>query len=478
MKINLRSIRFRLCLWYVVFTLFCILSLSAFSYAYLGWALSSTSERTLLRRVDRLVRFMNYREDLYGKDDFSDDVRRYATAGPDENYVQIDSLDGRIIYPSSASPVVLSWPKGDCRAPCFGMAIDGGHRIRMVTVRATLRHTPVLVHMGGIVDEHNSTLNIVFDSYLVFLPLLLIAAVAGGYGLSSRALVPVARLTRAARRIGVHELDRRLPVPDTHDELQDLAETCNELLSRIQVAVERLKQFTSDISHDLRTSISIMLSAADLCLRRPRTVAEYQHTIQSVQAECDAITALLDDLFMASRADMGDQRPDLVPIDISAILTEVSSNSVPFAAIKSHTVITEIESGLIVNGDATTIRRLAHILIENAIKYTPPDGRITVRLCSAQDVVELEVSDTGIGIAPCDSQRIFERFYRVESSRNRDQGGSGLGLAIAKWIVDIHSADIQIHSSLDKGSTFTVRFPQTCTYHSGTVSRNWANKVC
>lgn len=460
MKLNSRSIRFRLCLWYVVFTFFCLLALSAFSYAYLNWALTSTSERTLTRRVGRLTRFMNYREDLYGREDFADAVRRYTIAGPDENYVQIDSMDGRKIYPADSMPASLPWPKGACLQPCFGMAIENGHRIRMVTIVATIRGAPMVMHVGGIVDEHNSVLNIVFDSYLVFLPLLLIVAVAGGYGLSSRALVPVARLSRAARGIGVHELGRRLPVPDTQDELQDLAETCNELLTRIQIAVERLKQFTSDISHDLRTSIAIMLSAADLCLRRPRTVNEYQHTIDTVRSECEAISVLLADLLVTSRAGIGDQQPELVPTDLSAIVAEVSSNSVAATEIKSHTFIPEIEPGLFIYGDASTVRRLVHILVDNAIKYTPSAGRITVRLQAVADAIEFQVSDNGIGISPEDSERIFERFYRVETSRNRDQGGSGLGLAIAKWIVDIHSAKIRIASGLGRGSTFTVSFPR------------------
>jgi two-component system heavy metal sensor histidine kinase CusS len=464
MKINTRSIRFRLCLWYVVFTLFCILGLSSFSYTYLDWALSSTSEKTLLKRVDRLVRFMNEGAPSYGNVDFAHSARLYTIAGPDENFLQIDSLDGRVLYPTSGKAISLPWPQGSCQKPCFNLTINNGHRLRMVTVVATMRGTPVLVRIAGIVDEHNQVLDIVFKSYLVFLPLLLIVTIAGGYGLSSRALYPVARLTRAVREIGVRELNLRLPVPDTHDELQDLAETCNQLLSRVQVAVERLKQFTSDISHDLRTSISVMFSSADLCLRRSRSESDYRQTIETMRTECDAISSLLSDLLEATRADMGDQGPALAPIDLSSILVEVFANSISAAEIKSHIFVQQVEPDIFIWGDASTIRRLANILIDNAIKYTPSGGRIVVGLHATANGIVLQVADNGIGISPNDSEHIFERFYRVESSRNRDQGGNGLGLAIAKWIANIHSAEIFIDSSLEKGSVFTVRF------HSGMPS--------
>jgi signal transduction histidine kinase len=276
------------------------------------------------------------------------------------------------------------------------------------------------------------------------MPLLLVAAVAGGFGLSHRALAPVARITNAARNIDIRDLHHRLPVPDTGDELQDLAETWNQLLSRLDHAVDQLTQFTSDVSHDLRTSISVMLSTAELSLRR---------------LECLATTALLDDLLAAARADVSQHSIEFLPVNLKLIAAEAVSNIQSAATIKHLTIECNMDQDAWVHGDTSTLRRLVHILLDNAVKYTPDQGIIGISLRIDESGVSLQICDNGIGISCKDAPRIFDRFYRADSSRNRDQGGSGLGLAIAKWISETHSATLAYSPNQDSGSIFTVLFP-------------------
>jgi signal transduction histidine kinase len=458
MKINLRSIRVRLCLWYVIFTLFWTLALGAFSYTYLAYALASSRKGTLVRRADRLTSFVNYRNTPDAQRFIFQDIQRYFLANPDSDIVEIDSSDGHLLYPA-ARLLDMSWPQGACPQPCFGMTHFKNHSYRTITTSGTFHGKPVIIHLGGSVDEHNNVLNVVLTSYVVFMPLLLVAAVAGGFGLSHRALAPVARITNAARNIDIRDLHHRLPVPDTGDELQDLAETWNQLLSRLDHAVDQLTQFTSDVSHDLRTSISVMLSTAELSLRRTRSVEKYQSSLSTIRLECLATTALLDDLLAAARADVSQHSIEFLPVNLKLIAAEAVSNIQSAATIKHLTIECNMDQDAWVHGDTSTLRRLVHILLDNAVKYTPDQGIIGISLRIDESGVSLQICDNGIGISCKDAPRIFDRFYRADSSRNRDQGGSGLGLAIAKWISETHSATLAYSPNQDSGSIFTVLFP-------------------
>jgi signal transduction histidine kinase len=284
----------------------------------------------------------------------------------------------------------------------------------------------------------------------------LIASVAGGFALSHRALRPLNRITTEARAISIQDLKHRLPVPRTGDELQVLAETWNELLARLEIAVGRLTQFTGDISHDLRTTITVMLTTVEFALRRNRPEGYYREVLTTIATECRTTSQLLDDLLAAARADIVQRNIHWQPVDVSEITLEVCEHLRAKAEIKQQVLRSRVCGSAWTRGDISMLRRLLNILLDNAIKYTPGSGTIEVSLERVDTRLELKVSDSGIGIPPDALSRIFDRFYKVDESRNQEDGSSGLGLAIAKWIVEAHNATIQVSSVLNEGSTFTV----------------------
>jgi heavy metal sensor kinase len=454
--INFHSLRVRLCLWYVFLSMVSMVALGGFSYVYLLHALASSRQSTMERRETRLVRYLE--SEPSPRAPLRVEVNHFMQANSDTDILEVQDLRGKPIYPAVEKVPSIAWECPESAHPCFRVLEVGAHRYRAMQQTVSLHGQSYRLTMAGMVDEHYDILRMVETSYLIFLPLMLIASIAGGFMLSHRALEPVARITRSAHLISIRDLNHRLPVPQTGDELQRLAETWNDLLERLEEAVTRLTQFTGDISHDLRTAITVMLSTSQLALKRERSSEEYRSSLATIHNECQETVTLLDDLLAASRSDIAQQRIDLRGCNLSAILVECCGQMRARAEMKQQRLELSPGGEVWIFGDLSLLRRLVTILLDNAMKYTGPHGTITASLVPAGRRVMLEIRDTGVGIPAEELPNIFRRFYRADASRNRDQGGSGLGLAIAKWICDAHRSEIQVTTNLNRGSNFSVTF--------------------
>jgi heavy metal sensor kinase len=294
------------------------------------------------------------------------------------------------------------------------------------------------------------------------LPFLAILASLAGYWLSGRALAPVNAIIETARGVGVQNLSSRLAVPPANDELRRLSETLNAMLGRIEASVKRLTQFTADASHDLRTPIALIRCSAELALRRPRMEDEYRETLSRILATSEETTHLIENLLTLARADAGAAELHFSDIDLVPHLEKIAEEAVILAAAKGIQVTSELAPGPIrVSADPAAIERVLLIVVENAVKYTPEGGKIEINLSNGSAVARMEIRDSGIGISNKDLPHVFERFYRADQARSREPGGSGLGLAIARWIVDLHSGNIQAQSTLGSGSRFRITLPTT-----------------
>jgi two-component system, OmpR family, heavy metal sensor histidine kinase CusS len=461
MKFSIRSLRVRLGLLYVVFMLTSMVCLSFFSYWNIQRVIASSRQQTMIKREERIVAFI----DKWPKHDTSlsliEKLHQLSIAIAETDTLQIYDLHGGLLY-SSPSPdeYKVDWPGGQCVERCYAVVRKGPYTIRTLNHVVTLDGQAVRLSIAGMTNEHFETLRMIRDSYLISCPLLLIASVAGGFALSHRALKPVHRITSEARTISIQSLKHRLTVPQTGDELQLLAETWNDLLGRLEIAVGRLTQFTSDISHDLRTTITVMLTTAEFALRRNRSESDYREALSTIAVECRTTTRLLDDLLAAARADIVQRKIEWEPVDLAEIAFEACEHLRAKVERKHQLLNVSLCSTAWTRGDVSMLRRMLNILLDNAIKYTPEAGTIVVSLEKLSNRFELMVSDTGIGISTDELSRIFDRFYRVDESRNQEDGGSGLGLAIAKWIVEAHNATIQVASVIGVGTTFTVSLPE------------------
>ena len=293
-----------------------------------------------------------------------------------------------------------------------------------------------------------------------FLPLLVVIASLLGYWLSGLALSPVSQITKSAARIGVEDLSQRLEVPRAQDELRHLTETLNAMLGRIESSVNRIRQFTADASHDLRTPLALIRTNAELALRRPRTDLEYRETLARILSASEETTQLIERLLTLARADAGVATLHFAAADAAHCLRKIAGEARVLAAGKSIRLMEEFgaESAPVL-ADTAALERMLICLLDNAVKYTPENGDVWLRSYIEDDFLVVEVQDSGIGIAETDLLNIFERFYRADQARTRRVGGAGLGLSIAKWIAEAHRGSIQAFSRLGQGSLFRVNLP-------------------
>jgi len=336
----------------------------------------------------------------------------------------------------------------------------GGHPFRFVSdvipVNGRRFVVQTAIPEGDIIGTlHSFRRNLVWWGLII-----LLFASAVGFWLSRKALSPVDAITRTARNINAGNLGNRLEQLTTGDELQRLSDTLNEMLTRIEEAFKRVSQFTADASHELRTPISLMRTEAEIALRKSRDIDEYQEALRHILIEAERMTVLIEKLLSLARADAGRETLDMRPVNLREIVGLVVKDWRLTVGEHHLDLVDQVMQGnVFIRGDRAALNRLFNILIDNAVKYTPTPGTINLRLERVEGNVIFSVADTGIGIREEEHEHIFERFYRVDKARSREQGGAGLGLAIARWIVDQHGGSIQVKSHLGKGSAFIVALP-------------------
>jgi signal transduction histidine kinase len=276
--------------------------------------------------------------------------------------------------------------------------------------------------------------------------------------LAGRALSPVATLTERAGIIArSQDFSERVPVGEKEDELGRLAATFNEMLAALERAYKAEKRFVSDASHELRAPLTAIQGNLELLERHPDApAADREEAVGEASREARRLSQLVADLLALARADAGSalrrQKVELDRIVLEALTT------VRHLSRGQNVELATLEPAL-VEGDPDRLKELFLILLDNAIKYTPPDEQVILNLCRHDGSAEVTVRDTGVGIAPDDLPKVFERFYRADPARARDPGGTGLGLPIARWIAQAHGGEIELHSKPGQGTTVAVRLP-------------------
>ncbi|PIJ60984.1 sensor histidine kinase [Mesotoga sp. H07.pep.5.3] len=291
-------------------------------------------------------------------------------------------------------------------------------------------------------------------------PTIIILAVVGGFYLAKKSLEPVERITLLAEEISVEKLNKRLNLALPDDELGHLASTFDGMLERLEESVKKQRQFTSDAAHELRTPLAAIRSIVDVTLHRDRSSEEYVSALSRIQREIERLSGLIDDLLIITRLENTLPKREFAVFSVSALIWEVLETMMVLAKEKNIEIETDLQENVEIAGDRKHLSRAVFNLVDNAIKYTPENGkiRIVARLSESNERIEIIVEDNGIGIQLEDMERIFDRFYRVDRARSQTRG-TGLGLSIAKEIVKAHGGVISVKSSPGKGSTFKVSLP-------------------
>jgi signal transduction histidine kinase len=295
---------------------------------------------------------------------------------------------------------------------------------------------------------------------LFALGLVPILGFAGGYFLAGKMLKPVSHVSSLAARISSTNLKERINYTGSDDEIKRLADTFDEMVGRLEKAFESQKHFIQDASHELRTPIATAQTNIEVIeMAEKVTASDYKHLMKVLKQSLERMTQLSDQLLLL--ADASQERVNWQPVDIKSIISEVA------AEVSGRTTVAGINlelepaaEGLIVKGDSLRLKQAIFNIVDNAIKYNRPGGKVKISARAEEARLLLQVQDSGMGISPADQPYIFDRFYRVDKSRTRSQGGSGLGLAIVKKIVEEHGGTISVKSALGEGSIFQIILPR------------------
>ena len=338
--------------------------------------------------------------------------------------------------------------------------LAGGEKVRAVIYPVRERGDLIsLVQIGTSLGTVQGTLKSLL--YILYIGTSIALVLAGiiGWVLASRALKPVDEITQTARQIGAKSLDQRLVVQGPRDEIGRLVETFNEMISRLESSFNRTKQFTADASHELRTPLTILKGETEIALKTEKTVDGLKAVLKSNLEEINDLVDMVKKLLFLSREDAGIGDMPIENVELNTLLLEKYEQTKRLAEEKGVHMSLVKNDKVSVKGDPYRLRELLLNLIENAVKYTPAGGDVTLTLKESNGFAKVVVADTGIGISKEDCLHVFERFYRADKARVRSEGGSGLGLNICKQIVEAHNGDIKLKSELGKGSSVTVHLP-------------------
>ncbi|HEY7334914.1 MAG TPA: ATP-binding protein [Bryobacteraceae bacterium] len=442
---KLGSTRARLMLWSTGVLLLALLVFSFEVYSFLRKDLLADIDRRLYSKANG-VKTVLVLERVSGGPPLQLELSEFAKEIPEGNLLQLSTESGELLWPEKpafANPAAYQ----------LGLQTEGSRRVLLMPFEYQGRRYRVLA--GASLDYLNGLMaRLRAIMWWMGVPMLVVAA-CGGYWLSRRALAPVDAMTRAAQSIGVESLSRRLPVPRTGDEIERLARAWNQVLERLEASVKRIRQFTADASHELRTPTALIRATAELALRRERGAADYRKALAEIEGEAGRMTELIESMLALARADASGSRMALAPVDVNLLAADVVSGSEILAQGKGVRI--EARAGhehVIAEANEAGLRRLLRILLDNALEHTGVGGRVTVSIATRNGSVDLAVSDTGEGISPEALPHIFERFYRADQARAGK--GAGLGLSIAQVIAQAHGTQIEVESKPGEGSCFRV----------------------
>jgi len=483
-----RSIRARLTFWYTLLVLSTLLGFGSLSYYFTSRTLNENLDISLRNEVrwardfiapqaskikpgkrplDALLRkgeqpaqrFVGPLPDeiaLAEEDEIWEQIFRHSLHSSRKTYIQFSDRRGNIIYTYNLGGDTLTI------SDSIGLneTIVTTGELNGEPIRVAASRDRTFTYLAGYpLSEVRSLLESLYFIFILLIPIALAASVFGGLALANRALGPVEEITTRTRRITAENLDQTIPVSNPGDELGRLSITINDMIRRLHDSFAQVRQFSADASHELRTPLTIMRGEIELGLRSPKSPDDYRELLESTLEEIMRLTTIVDNLLTLAKADQGALQATFSEVDLHLLVEELYEDTELLAERKHITIGLRTSAPITIVGDLGRLRQLFLNLIDNAIKYTPEGGSVTLALERRNGAAVFEVTDTGIGIPAEEIQKIFDRFYRVDKARSRELGGSGLGLSIARWIAEMHRGSITVTSELRKGSVFTVVLP-------------------
>jgi heavy metal sensor kinase len=461
--VNTRSLRFRLVAWYASWLTLLFIIFGIFVYGSLGYYLKESLREALARRT-RQVADLVQRSPLDWKA-LGHEIQSHFAPEANNRFTRV-TINGAITYvagvPSDRgfNPQIVPAASAISEGESFGRRVlPDGTALFIVVLSRVAGDKRLVVEEGSAEAPIKTTLHRWLVVLVMGLALLILGAVSGGFLLAHRALGPVGRIIRSAERISSRNLNQRLPVPDTGDELERLSIALNHMISRLEEAFQHTQRFLADASHELRTPLTIMQAGLEAITERTNAKLDVREVAGSALEETERLRRIVEGLFALSRLDAGEALEKSAPFDLGELAESTTDQICLLAEDKDIAIACHSDQKVIIEGDRARLKQVVVNLLDNAIKYTAQGGRIDVRVSAWNGRALFEVSDNGPGIPEESLLLVFERFYRVDRARSRELGGAGLGLSIVKSVVTAHRGRVEVQSKEGEGSRFIVELP-------------------
>lgn len=475
------SIRARLTLWYTAVLALLLVAVAAGTYLLLARATRRRTDASLAELAgafhttleaewkdqtpgpDRLrsaaqeaVTEFYFRDHIFGVLDPAGNILAGSKIVPNEDadFNRVSSVPAfrtLVEASSAANGAFLNMRVGRTRFRAHALRVSvAGSEVTIVVMESLRREEGLLQDVG--------------QTFLWVIPLTLLLASAGGYYLGRKSLAPVVSMSEQARHIGAANLHQRLPVLNQRDELGYLARTFNDLLERLEKSFEHQRRFMADASHELRSPVAVISGEAEVTLSKAaRPLEQYRESLEIIRQEGLRLSRIVEDLFTLARADAGQYPLSPGRFYLDELVSDCVRAARSLATSRRIAVAYQSNGELPMRADEALIRRMMMNLLDNAIKYAPEGGRVSVecKLAGSQNAV-ITVTNSGNGIPADQRERIFERFFRVQKARpesETDLAGAGLGLPIARWIAEAHHGSLSLLHSDGTGTTFEARIP-------------------
>ena len=465
---NYRSLPFRLGAWYTLLLSATFVLVGAGTFFGLQHYLRSNLRDSLSRRSTQVEQILIESPADVANSTIAREIDTRVAPEFNNRFVRVTRVPGIVIYrsgppadssfdPSAVSASTLT--KAKTKAPDTAIVGDQHLMVRATPVHAASGN--YLVELGVSIAPIDAVLERLLDLLALLLPVLIVCAAAGGYWLVSWALRPVDRLSRTAEQMSMQNLTLRLPVVPSGDALERLAISLNTMLRRLRDSVQTSRRFLADASHELRTPLTVIKGELqELVGESSLGKRDLRERIGSVLEEVARLEHLVSGLLVLSRLDAGETQGDWVDVDLAELTLSTAEQMRLMAEDRGIEVDLSGLKKTVIQGDRARLKQVVVNLLDNAIRFTPRSGTVRLRTAADHAGSVLEVSDTGIGIPSSAIPHVFDRFFRVDEARSREDGGAGLGLSIVKSICSVHGAEIEVESQSECGSCFRVKFPR------------------
>lgn len=458
------SLKTRIAVWYITLSSLILVCLGIALYGIISQSMMNERRALITQDLKRLQQ-VSERFNTRGVSRLLEEAEEEIPLKPGDEFVQIFTPDGASVVNSSnlRNQRLPFRPElaqaGPAQYETISTLGDGAPALLGGTT-IQVQGKSYFVVIAASLSNVRSIQRRLLVTLSLAIPVAILLALAGGAVLANRAIEPLNRVTATAHRISADHLGERIELAQGDVELQRLAEAFNEMLGRLDQSFTQIRQFTADASHELRTPVAILMGETELAMNNLLDYEECKAALSSRREELQRMAHIVDDLLTLSQFDHGKQTLQIKTVDFSDLVIEVCEQQRNRAKSKGVRLELTKTVPVKIEGDSSRLRQMVRNVLDNAIKYTPAGGQVLVELDQPEgEQIRLSVADTGIGISEAAQPHIFDRFYRVDQARTREEGGTGLGLSIVKQIIEAHRGSISVKSYPGIGTEMTMVVP-------------------